>query len=170
MAAKKLGSKRYSPTKVTRSVLSATEYGRFEPVASYDDATVRDNGENGILGAPQVMLRAYSNDPEFYGDEDYLSGNGIGVVTSGRDKGWVMDCDSDVALERIMMTVLSTHNHGHSQIEYTGIVNFSKETTWGNGTREIKEWDGFGDNRTVRIERWVINLHPDYDLKENQDL
>lgn len=101
------------------------------------------------------MIRAYSNDVNFYGDEEYQSGNGIGVWTQEQadeyDYGFVVgavyDCDGDLALKRILMTVLSKHNHGHGHIVYTGLVS-----------EEDGEYTGWGGFQNPRMERWTAYI------------
>ena len=156
---------RYSPQKVYRFVMHAGDAP--ELVATYDDATVRDQGKDGWLSAPQAMLRAYSNDPEFFGSEDYRLGNGIGTWTqedqveyvkgnpSGKNDftvGVVYDCDSDLALKRIMMNVvISTYNFGHGSFEYIGFVSKSDDPD-----RRGDEYDGWGYKGDHRVEKWRV--------------
>lgn len=160
---------RYSPQQVDRYVVNVGAVD--ELVARYLDATVRDQGTGNWLQAPQAMLRAYSNDPEFYGDEEYRQGNCIKVWTQeAQDKytdpsnkyagradtysvGAVYDCDGDLALKRIMMNVVvSTHNYGHGSMDYVGFVNKAD-----NPDRKGEEYDGLGfSNSEFRIERWRL--------------
>jgi hypothetical protein len=145
---------------VTRYALEGREWKQVE---KYEDAIVRDQGEGGFLRVPQAMLRAYSNDPNFFGDEDYQQGNGIHVQTKAEAKRfaayyeadevqqYVMDCDGDIALKRIMATVLSKHSYGGGSEEWIVIVEKGDDN----------EWDGFGylnDNPPLRYERWYVKL------------
>jgi len=158
--------KRYSPTRVTRSVL---KNGRWEQIEEYDDATVQDIDRERRLGSAQVMLRAYSPDPtneSVYGNEEEQLGAGVHLNTSnhyGKEmKGYVLDCDGDIAVKRIVMNgVLAVDNQGHGAQTYTGIVSFEEIGAWGSGTREVKEWTGFGDLGQVRLEQWDVYLAGD---------
>lgn len=162
MAARaKKGNATYAPTSVVRSVLDAS--GRWEDIETFEDATVRDNGDGGgMLRTPQAMLRAYSNDPDFFGDEDYQAGNGIYVQTvaeakrfakyyeSKKVEQFVMDCDSDIALKRLMATVVSKHSYGHASEEWIVLTSYNKAED---------EWDGWGyGNEGLRYERWYVHL------------
>jgi hypothetical protein len=78
------------------------------------------------------MLRAYSNDPDFFGDEDYQAGQRNprpDCVAEAREvrhllrsskkvQQYVMDCDSDIALKRIRATVVARHSYGHGSEEW----------------------------------------------------
>lgn len=153
-----MGNATYAPSSVTRSILTHEGWKELE---TYEDATVRDNGEGGILRAPQAMLRAYSNDVNFYGDEDYQRGNGIHVQTKTEAKQfaryyeskevqqYVMDCDGDIALKRVMGTVISKHDFGHFAQEWIVVVGYDKHDD---------DWDGFGGMDALRYERWYVRL------------
>lgn len=146
---KVMGTQTYASTKVSRYLLD--EQNNWVLVETFTDATVRDQGQGGLLRAEQAMLRAYSNDPDFFGDEKYQRGNGIYVVNAKQAKnyfndpdmeGWVMDCDGDIALKRIMMdAVVSRYNFGHGHMEYVGVVG---------------EDDGW-DLRKIHLEKWVLS-------------
>lgn len=163
---KKIGDKRYSPSSVVRSVYKDV---RWVEIERYDDATVQDLDSDRRLGSKQAMLRAYSPDPEdtfVYGDEEEREGAGVHLNTSdhyGKDlQGYVLDCDGDVAVKRIVMNaVIASYNYGHGSLEYTGIVGFEDVGAWGSGTREVNEWTGFGDLEQIRLEQWRVRLKED---------
>jgi hypothetical protein len=132
-------------------------------VEEYPDATVRDQGVGNVLRVPEAMLRAYSNDPDmgdhwgehhlitqqyadqmienYPGQRDYWQG----VV------GQVVDADTDLALQRVMMEVISFHNHGHGNMDYTGIVTGEIDYD----TNEVR-YTGWGSYNNMRIEKWSI--------------
>lgn len=150
---KKLGTQTYSAFTVTRSHTAT-----HEEIEKYDDATVRDQGENRLYGgAPAAMLRAYSNDPDFFGDEDYQRGNGIHVLSPSAAKrynspdmaGFVIDCDFDIALRRVEGIVLNKFSYGHGTDDWTMLVGYDKDDDeWGRGYR-ADNW---------RIETWRVEL------------
>lgn len=165
MATKKSGDKRYSPTEVVRSIY---QDGRWVEIERYDDATVQDMDGDRRLGSKQAMLRAYSPDPtdDLYGDEQEREGAGVHLNSGnvyGKDlQGYVLDCDGDVAVKRIVMNaVVSSHNFGHGSFEYTGIIGFEDVGVWGSGTREVNEWTGFGGLEQIRLEQWRVRLKDD---------
>lgn len=173
---KKVGNAEYTKTKVTRQILNPARYSsRTEPYwitkAEYGDALVRDQGaESGALRLPEVMLRAYTNDPDEFWDEEYQQGNGIHVQTKQEAKEfaayyedpkiqqYVMDCDNDIALQRVMGYLLKRSNYGGGREDLLVLVSFEDKGPWGSGTREVNEWTGFGDDANVRIEQWSIRL------------
>jgi hypothetical protein len=161
---------RYSPQKVTRYI-AGKGASSDELICVYEDATVRDQGTgSNFLRANEAMLRAYSNDPEFFGDEDYREGNGISIWTAEDQArhlkggghpddfvvGAVYDCDSDLAIKRITMNVvISSFHYGHGAMEYVGFVSKSDYPV-----RRGEEFDGFGygDGDVYRIERWRVGI------------
>lgn len=151
---KKLGTQRYAPTHVERVTFDPETYG-WVAVVDYPDAQIVSISDDGVTRAPQVMLRAYSNDPDTYNTQEEIEGNGIHVA----DDGWVYDCDSDIAVERIVMIPIARREYGQVT-EHTGFVGYSKTGAWGSGTREVEEWDGFGHD-AFRLERWYARFDLD---------
>jgi len=156
----KQGNATFAPTVVYRYILG--EDGDWNLIETFEDATVRDNGDAGVLRLPQAMLRAYSNDPDFFGDEDYQDDNGIYVQTkkeaeqyaryydSKKVQQYVMDCDGDIALKRIMATVVGKYSWGHASEDWTVLTVYNKEDD---------EWDGWGfGNEPLRFEKWSVRL------------
>jgi hypothetical protein len=167
-------AKRYAPTTVRRSIYSD---GTWVEIESYDDATVQSVGQNHRLDAKEAMLRAYSPDPldeSVYGDEEEREGAGVHLNTSEHygesAKGYVLDCDGDIAVKRIMMNaVLSVSDYGHGDLTYTGIVSFEDVGAWGSGTREVNEWTGFGGLEQIRLEQWSVRIKKDKKSSDDED-
>lgn len=150
--------KTYSPTKVTRSLFDTESYF-WKELETYMDATVRDNGADGFLKAPQAMLRAHPNtaklQKEWDEHDEWFMCEGDLVKHYGKElEGYVLDCDGDVALLRIMGTVISHRSWGHGSEEFVVLVTDADE----DGS-----WDGFGMARSdkMRFEQWVVRLKKD---------
>lgn len=160
------GNAEYCKTKVVRQILNPARYKergapQWLTVAEYNDALVRDQGESGELRAPQVMLRAYTNDPNEFWDEEYQNGNGIYVQTKKeaaefaryyedpKVQQYVMDCDGDIALLRISGYLLNRHNFGSGHELLTVLVSYEAEK---------KEWNGWGSDQRLRPEQWSVSL------------
>jgi len=154
------GDATYSPSIVLR--YSAGKGGNWDLIEEFEDATVRDNGSDAWLRVPQAMLRAYSNDPDFFGDEDYQAGNGIHVQNDAQAKRhaeyfetgnvmhFVMDCDNDIALKRIMGTVISKFSFGHGVEDWIVLTQYNEDDD---------EWNGWGGlNEPLRYEKWSVRL------------
>lgn len=163
---KKVGNAEYTKTKVTRQILNPDRYRernapQWLTVAEYGDALVRDQGESGELRMPQVMLRAYTNDPDEFWDEEYQAGNGIHIQTKQEAKEfatyyddpkvqqYVMDCDGDIAIQRVMGYLLKRISYGGGREDLLVLVSHEAEKD---------EWNGWGSDRNVRIEQWSIRL------------
>lgn len=154
---------RYARTEVTRYVLNKKHRPPWIEVEHFTDAKVQATGEDGYTDAPQAMIRAYSPNVEFYGDEDYRNGNGIWVCDKEGTKhygedyvGLVLDCDGDLALRRILGTVLSHRSFGDGDDNYTVLTNRTPERNRGD---EKFEWDGWGWSDEYRIEQWQVRFH-----------
>jgi hypothetical protein len=104
--------KRYTEFSVERFKI---ENHKWKHVSTYDDATVRSNHTHGLLDAPVVMLRAYYAEPD-------LAFKKIHEVRWDEEQGFWVDADNDIALERLNLTVLSHHSHGHGSEAWIGIV------------------------------------------------
>lgn len=146
---------RYSPQYVIRYKLVGGH--EWEEVARYDDATVRDQSGNNFLGGgvKEAMLRAYSSDLSFYGNdtENYIWTEEMEAETKYKENweiGVAYDVDGDLALKRIMMNaVLGVSNYGHGDLEYIGFVARSDN-------EEQPTWDGWGNQNDMRMEKWRI--------------
>lgn len=120
-------------------------------MGTYTDATVQSLGEDHFLHAPNAMLRAYANDPDFFGDEDYQRGNGI-RVSKRKDTwpGYVIDCDGDIALKRTVGIVLGHDSFGHGSERWVVLVRDKDE----HDSLHIERWDvSLGSNEEVAASR-----------------
>lgn len=159
-ATEKMGNRRYSPTQVKRYVL--TNGVQWELAETFEDATVRDNGESGFLRVPQAMLRAYSNDVAKYDshDEHFVCIGQHAEYYGKSSEGFVLDCDGDIALYRILGNVLSKHSYGHCAEEW--VVQVSAEPDDDGNL----EYNGWGDDNVMRVERWIVGLAPAKEVAE----
>lgn len=155
-ATESMGNGRYSPTLVRRYVDDTL-------VCEYPDATVRDQGESGRLRLPQAMLRAYSNDVSVNNehDEHFVCIRPDHVKHYGEGfKGFVLDCDGDIALERILGVVLSKHSFGHGHERWSVLVSQNDDGGW----------DGWGsDSDPQRIERWEVSIASAEDVAASRE-
>lgn len=154
-ATESTGNRRYSPTKVRRRLDDDTL------VAEYPDATVRDSGESGRLRLPTAMLRAYSNDlaaNDPHGENFVCVGDLVEHYGKGLE-GYVLDCDGDVALERIQGFVLSKDSFGHGVEWWQVLVSQDDEG----------EWNGWGDGSNLRIERWEVAISSAEDVAASRE-
>lgn len=146
----KHGTRRYSPTRVTRQVFDPKTY-QWATGENYGDATVQDLGSDGMLDSPRAMLRAYSNDPEWHNPHgEHFVCDDETVKHYGQSlRGYVLDADGDVALYRVMGHMLSRHAFGHAHERYTVLVSYEPARD---------DWNGWGNMEKLRIERWTVML------------